>query len=170
MQKLFKFFIISILLVGLLTGCNINRDVEKLSKDLYKEKTEYIKDQSEIESIISKLQSPQGYGYDSSIVSEDTYAHSIVLYFTPDKDVEYDKDIFNIHSAVIFSLVENLDEIVYSAQSEGIEGIDPIDRKPIDEFTKAAMGKTTQELGANKKNFKELIKYYEEKREKDKSG
>ena len=60
MKKQYKMLIllllIAIIVSGLLTGCTINRDVEKLSKDLYKEKTEYIGDESEIENIISKLQ------------------------------------------------------------------------------------------------------------------
>ncbi len=166
-KKSFKvfFLLLSLIIIStvVLVGCKSeSRKIEETTNKLYKEKKGYIENTSQIESILSKLELPKGYQYKSCNIVEEEDPHSIMLNFEADIDIVYDENIFDIHSAIFFSLVENLDEIVYSRQPEGVEGIESYDRSIIDSFTLAVLDKSTRDLGASKENFKELIEFYQE--------
>lgn len=160
-KALILFLITSILGTAFLIGCDIKKE-EDLRDRLYKNKTEYIGDNSKVGAIISNLEYPKGYKYKSMEIAADEKPNSLILNFELAEGKNLSMDAFRIQSAIIFSLIDNLDEIVYVPVKTESEGILPIDRKYIDDMMISVLGKSTKELGSSKTKFKELADLYEE--------
>lgn len=160
-KALILFLIISILGTGFLIGCDMEKE-EDLTDKLYKNKTEYVGDNSKLGNIISKLEYPKGYKYKSMEITSDEKSNLLILNFELAEGKKLTMDAFRIQSAIIFSLIDNIDEIVYVPVNSDLEGILPIDRNYIDDMMISVLGKNTKELGSSKTKFKELADLYEE--------
>ncbi len=160
-KALILFLITSILGTGFLIGCNMEKE-ENLIDRLYKNKTEYIGDNSKVGNIISKLEYPKGYKYKSMEIMADEKPYSLILNFELAEGKNLSMDAFRIQSAIIFSLIDNLDEIVYVPVNSEVEGILPIDRSSMDDMMMSVLGKNTKELGSSRSKFEDLVDLYEE--------
>ncbi|OLS03219.1 DUF4825 domain-containing protein [Tissierella creatinophila] len=166
-KSLILFLIVSILGTSFLIGCDIEKE-ENLIDKLYKNKTEYVGDNSKVGNIISNLKFEKGYEYKSMKISSDEKPYSLILNFELSQKEDLTTDKITSQSAILFSLIDNLDEIVYVPVNSNAEGILPVDRNYIDSFTTSVIGMTTKELGKSKGKFKELVEFYEEYIRKDK--
>ena len=160
-KALILFLITSILGTGFLIGCDMEKE-EDLTDKLYKNKTEYVGDNSKLGNIISKLEYPKGYKYKSMEITSDEKSNLLILKFELAEEKKLTMDAFRIQSAIMFSLIDNIDEIVYVPVNSDLEGILPIDRNYIDDMMISVLGKNTKELGSSKTKFKELADLYEE--------
>lgn len=160
-KVLILFLILSILATSFLIGCDTKKE-ENLTDKLYGYKTEYIGDNSKVGNIVSNLEFPKGYKYKSMEISADEKPYSLMLHLELAEDGYLTVDKLKVQSAILFSLIDNLDEIVYVPINSELEGILPIDRKYMDAMMISVLGKDTKELGSSKTKFKELVQFYEE--------
>ena len=160
-KALILFLITLTLGTSFLIGCDMKKE-ENLTDKLYKNKTEYVGDNSKLGNIISNLEYPKGYRYKSmEIVTEEKF-HSIILNFELPEGKNLTMDAFKVQSVIMFSLIDNLDEIVYVPLNNELEEILPIDRKHMDDMMISVLGKDTKELGSSRTKFKKLVDLYEE--------
>lgn len=161
-KPLITILIVSILGTSFLIGCDTVKKEENLTDKLYGYKTEYVGDNSKVGNIVSNLKFPKGYKYKSMEIEADEKPYSLILQFEVPKDQDLTIDAFRIQSVIMFSLIDNLDQIVYIPVNSESEGILPVDREYIDDMTISVLGKDTKELGSSKTKFKELVQMYEE--------
>ncbi|HHX59791.1 MAG TPA: hypothetical protein GX707_03485, partial [Epulopiscium sp.] len=80
-----------------------------------------------------------------------------------DNESGFPRSKFEFLSAVIFSLIGNLDEIQYTPKDEEnySQPAHIMSRQEIDNITLSVMGSHTQEIGNNQGEFQKLVRHYE---------
>lgn len=157
-KSLIIILILLMLGASFLIGCGNDKDNTKEKVDeLYESRTEYLGDNSKVGNIVAKIEWTEGFTYDSMEISTDSGDNTLILNFDVDKDKDFTVNKFTRQSAILFSLIDNLDEIVYVQINEGVEGSIPLYRKYIDNMTIAVVGAETEYIGKNKEDFKKLL-------------
>ncbi|HHX61957.1 MAG TPA: DUF4825 domain-containing protein, partial [Epulopiscium sp.] len=122
-----SFILILVLFVfttSLLIGCSDNQEVQEESliesqaDILYDYKTPYIGDNSKVGNILSNLNFPEGYRYESMALFTDAQPYKLQVNLITDNESGFPRSKFEFLSAVIFSLIGNLDEIQYTPKDE----------------------------------------------------
>ncbi len=154
---------IFVLSTGLLIGCE-TKGKQSLTDELYSYRTEYVGDNSKVGNIVSRLEFPQKYNYKSMEILSKEEPYGLKLYFTENKGEDFKASIeqFKIPSTIIFSLIDNLDEITYILEKENEEiVIGTLEREYVDSITISVLGMNTKEIGSSKKKFSQLVEFYE---------
>lgn len=159
--------VLSMLTSTFLIGCD-KKEEENLTDKLYKNKTEFIGNNSKVSAIAGSLEYPKGYEYESiEIYSKDeengTGLNQLTIMFKEDKTRKNwaDETEFMSQSAILFSLIDNLDMVVYTTQDgETNTAFAGSERGNADSFTTSVLGMKTEELGSSKSKFKKLVEYY----------
>lgn len=163
-RPLILFLTISIFGVTFLTGCDNKQ--ESLIDILYKNKTEYLGDNSKVVNIVSSLEYPKGYKYvhiELLTENEGDYQLNIVLEESDEPHKLPDEHDVIAQSAILFSLIENLDKVAYvTSKNDKNRTIVNFERSRIDSITISVLGMKTEELGGSKSKFEKLIEFYEE--------
>lgn len=165
MKKSGKPLVVSLILIILCTsfliGCETKKE-KTLADELYSYKTKYVGDNSKVGGIVSKLEFPKEYSYKSMEILSKEEPYGLKLYFNGNAN-EANIDDFKIDSAILFSLIDNLDHIIYIFEEDGEEiEIGTITRANIDSITISVLGMRTSELGSSKNKFTKLVEFYEE--------
>lgn len=154
---------IFVLSTSLLIGCETKRK-QSLTDELYSYRTEYVGDNSKVENIVSRLEFPKEYNYKSMEILSKEEPYGLKLYFTENQDKDFEASIeeFKISSTIIFSLIDNLDKVIYILEKENEEiVIGTLERGYIDLITISVLGMNTKEIGSSKGKFNELVEFYE---------
>lgn len=157
-KPLILLLVMGILTTSFLIGCEGEKE-ETLTDELYSYKTKYIGDNSKVSGIISKLEFQEDYTYESMEILSKEEPYGLNLYFAEDIN-EISKYDFNYESAILFSLVDNLDYINYVVRIKD-EKLN-ITREEIDNMTTSILTRRTNDIGSSKNKFEELVKIYEE--------
>lgn len=165
MKKSGKLLVVSLILAILCTsfliGCETKKE-KTLADEIYSYKTKYVGDNSKVGGIVSKLEFPKEYSYKSMEILSKEEPYGLKLYFNGNAN-EAIIDDFKIDSAILFSLIDNLDHIIYIVEDDGEEiEIGTITRDNVDSITISVLGMRTSELGSSKNKFIKLIEFYEE--------
>lgn len=161
-KSLIFLLIVSIFTTSFLIGCNPSKRLETQADILYGYKTPYIGDNSKVANILSNLDFPQGYTYDSIVLLTDAEPYRLQINCITDNESDVPGDKFNFLSAIVFSLVGNLDEIQYTPKNDSNYSQTGYitNRKNIDGITLSVMGKNTAEIGNDQDKFQELLEVY----------
>lgn len=153
--------ILVILGTSFLIGCEAKKE-KTLADKLYSYKTKYVGDNSKVGGIVSNLEFPKEYGYKSMEILSKEEPYGLKLYFDGNTN-EADIDDFKYDSAILFSLVDNLDYITFIIEENGEEmEIGTLTRDNIDSMTTSILGMKTSELGSSKNKFTKLVEFYKE--------
>lgn len=179
-KDLLILLVVTMLGTSFLTGCDTKEDLtndqENLTDKLYKNKTEFIGDNSKVSGLVSSLEYPKGYEYDYiEIVAEDEdddqRDNQLSILFKEDnnRNSKYaHENEFVTQSAILFSLIGNLDHIEYISQEEdGQTAFAGFERDQIERYASSALGIKTEEIGSSKANFKKLVELYEARLESE---
>lgn len=166
-KPLIMFLVVAVLGTGFLIGCEREED---LTDKLYENKTQFIGDNSKVGAIVTSLEYPKGYEYDHIEIfpeerGEEEGENQLSIFFKEDnkrKGSFANENEFLSQSAILFSLIDNLDKIVYITKEEdGETAFVALDREIIDNFTTSVLGNTSKNIGNSKDKFKDLVDYYE---------
>ena len=155
---------IFVLSTSLLIGCE-TKGKKSLTDELYSYKTKYVGDNSKVGNIVSRLEFPKEYSYKSMEILSKEEPYGLKLYFTENEGEDFEDSIeqFKIPSTVIFSLVDNLDEITYILEKEDEEiTVGTLERQYVDSITTSVLGMNTKEIGNSKGKFNELVEFYKD--------
>ncbi|MGO1469882.1 MAG: immunoglobulin-like domain-containing protein [Tissierella sp.] len=156
-KSLIIILIISILGASFLIGCDNKDNIKEKVDELYESRTEYVGDNSKVGNIVAKIEWPEGFTYDSMEISTDSEDNTLILNFDVDKKEDFTVDKFTRQSAILFSLIDNLDELVYIQTNKEVEGSILLSREYIDNMTIAVVGAETEYIGENKEDFKKIV-------------
>lgn len=164
-KKSGKPLIISLILVILCTsfliGCE-TKEENTWADELYSYKTKYVGDNSKVGGIVSKLEFSKECSYKSMEILSKEKPYGLKLYFNGNAN-EANIDDFKFDSAILFSLIDNLDHVIYIVEEDGAEiEIGTITRAYVDSITTSVLGRKTSELGSSKNKFTKLVGFYEE--------
>ena len=169
-RPLILIIVLAVLASGFLIGCETKE--EDLTDKLYKNKTEFIGDNSKVSAIAGNLEYPETYDYDYiEIHSKDNddqnqdALNQLNIIFKEDNNrgERADKAEFMSQSAILFSLIDNLDIVVYTTQEkDGMNAFAALKREDIESFTTSVLGMKTKEIGSSKTKFKKLVEFYQE--------
>ena len=163
MKRLFLISFLMILIIlctSFLIGCETKKE-KTLADELYSYKTKYVGDNSKVGGIVSKLEFPKEYSYKSMEILSKEEPYGLKLYFNGNAN-EANIAGFEFDSAILFSLIDNLDYIIYIVEEDGEEiEIGTLTRDNIDSITISVIGRKTSELGSSKNKFTKLVEFYE---------
>src|SRR5699024_7260582 len=121
MKKSGKPLVVSLILVILCTsfliGCETKKE-KTLADELYSYKTKYVGDNSKVGGIVSKLEFPKEHSYKSMEILSKEEPYGLKLYFVGNANDTIIDD-FKFDSAILFSLIDNLDYIIYIVEDDG---------------------------------------------------
>lgn len=157
--------ILVILCTSFLIGCE-TKEEKTLADELYSYKTKYVGDNSKVGGIVSKLEFTKEYSYKSMEILSKEEPYGLKIYFNGnanDSIIDAIINDFKIDSAILFSLIDNLNYIIYIVEEDGEEiEIGTITRDDVDSITISVLGMRTSELGSSKNKFNKLVEFYEE--------
>lgn len=153
--------LVLILSLSFLVGCQ--KTVES-DPSLYSFKTDYLGNNSKISGLVNSLEFSKDYDFMELATSQQPYG--LRLYFKEDLDKE-DINKMNKTSAIIFSLVGNLDYIDYVSLNNMEYRVK---RENMDSFTMSVLGYRLEELGKNELVFKKLENLKLESHEEEKQA
>lgn len=161
-KPLIAILILSILGTSFLIGCDNNMGKsENLGDKLYSYRTDNVLNDLNVSNIISSLDFQKEHDAKSMGSSTNEYSTILGIRFIEDEEIDFKDEKFFIQSAILFSLIEDIDVIEYMRVVEpDVPQTEIVSRFTIDDMTVSVLGMKTEELGSSKEKFKELVDYY----------
>ncbi len=155
-KKDMKLVLVFLSILFLLSACRINRNID----DVYKRKITSLDKNSDINSILYSLDFPKKYKYKSMDLDSSENINELILYFSLNEKGSIDVDNFKYDSAVIFALIDDLDEISFYIADGDTTTVETVTRERIDSMTLEELNKTTRDLGKDRESFSNLLELY----------
>ena len=103
--------LISIILVS---ACGKNEEMYEIP-DLAQYKTDYVGDVSNVVSIVSGQEYPEGYSYDSIEIQSETEPYGLTVFLKVEPSVSELDDEWQVYADTTFDLIGNLGTLDYKA-------------------------------------------------------
>lgn len=156
--------IIIVLSIGLLSNPLKDNNTSRIDK-LYELKNTKIGDNSKVGNIINLLEFPGGLQYNGIELFTSGEPYGLKINFKVDTELQLDythmesEDICLSQSLILFSLIDNLDYIIYEIHDGGSNiDVTNINRDSADSHTMSTLGYRVSEASKNKKRF---TKFYD---------
>lgn len=152
-KKALTLSLVLTLSVGILAGCS-KKEVKVENENIYSYKTEFVGDNSKVVGIVSNLEYPKNYTYNSIEMKTDKKPYTLTVYLD-EKEPDETREFFT-QAATTFALIDNLDEINYAVK-ETEETLEQFNRIDVNTVLRENGEKETEELGKSEKDLKNFI-------------